>query len=114
LLFIHTNGTSKKKAREMIEQRMRKAFSGPYGTVRNEVYQMYLMEHGSPAYQVPPRPVIEPAVNSVKDEVSKHLLAALSAFSCLKAHRITVAPFSRNFLAVAKPMPLLPPVMIAT
>jgi len=80
LLYIHTNGTSKKAAREEIERRRRKAFSGSYGTVRQEVYQMFLMEHGSPAQQIPPRPVIEPAILTVKNETSKHMISALTSY----------------------------------
>ena len=39
---------------------------------------------------------------------------ALSADACVLAVSMTFAPSFRNLSAVAKPMPLLPPVMMAT
>ena len=39
---------------------------------------------------------------------------ALSTVSCLEPNSTTAAPFSRNFLTVANPIPLVPPVITAT
>lgn len=80
LLYIHTNGVAKRKARQEIEKQIKSGFSGPYGTVREKVFQMFMLEHGSPAYSVPPRPVIEPALMSIKQPISKKLGDALLKF----------------------------------
>ena len=99
LLYIHTNGTSKKEAREEIERRIGKSFSGSYGTVRQEVYQMYLMEHGSPAYSIPPRPVIEQAVLTVKKEISKHMFSALTSYIAGNIENLKVELHSAGSIA---------------
>lgn len=39
----------------------------------------YLNEHGSPAQNIPPRPFLEPGLESVKDELAQHLTSAALA-----------------------------------
>lgn len=80
LLYIQTNGTSKRKARNEIEKQIRKGFAGPYGSVRQKVWQMFLLEHGSPAYHIPPRPVIEPAVLDAKKPIAENLILAFQNY----------------------------------
>ena len=80
LLYIQTNGTSKKRARQEIEKQISKGFSGSYGSVRERVYQMFLLEHGSPAYSIPPRPVIEPAILDIKDKIGESLSLAFKNY----------------------------------
>lgn len=61
LLFIQTNGV--KKATTITD-------NAPKG---NAAYLMYEHEHGSPLYRIPPRPVLEPALNDKKDDI-RHTL----------------------------------------
>lgn len=80
LMYIHTNGTAKKKARNEIEKQIKKGFSGSYGSVREKVFQMFIMEHGSPAYNIPPRPVIEPAILNIKDKIAKRFALSFKQY----------------------------------
>lgn len=46
------------------------------GKAYSKAYEMYIKSHGSPLWHVPPRPVIEPAINDNKKEIAKRLIAA--------------------------------------
>lgn len=80
LMYIQTNGTFKKKARAEVEHQIAKGFSGPYGSVREKVRQMFLLEHGSPAYNIPPRPVIEPAIRDIQDKINERFIKAFQLY----------------------------------
>lgn len=80
LLFIQTNGTFRKEARAEVESQIAKGFSGSYGSTREKVRQMFLLEHGSPAYRIPPRPVIEPAINDIQDKISSYFVKAFQLY----------------------------------
>jgi hypothetical protein len=43
--------------------------------------QMYIQEHGSPAWQIPPRPIIEPAIEDPenKEKITEQLSLAVEA-----------------------------------
>lgn len=64
LLYIHTNGVRDKT---MIREMQHDLDSGtPYSVA----HELYVHENGSPLWQSPPRPVLEPALDSVKDEIA--------------------------------------------
>lgn len=42
----------------------------------NNAELLYIQTHGSPLWHVPPRPVIEPAINYNKKEIAKRLITA--------------------------------------
>ncbi len=65
LLFIHTNGA---RRRSMIKEMDATMDSGkPY----SKAYELYIQSHGSPLWQSPPRPVIEPAIAAHAKEIAE-------------------------------------------
>ena len=58
LAFIHTHGA---RAASMREE-MGKEMDG--GSPYSKAHEMYVQAHGSPLYQIPPRPIIEPAIEA--------------------------------------------------
>ncbi len=66
LLYIHTNGIRDK---DMISEMQHNQDNkdGPY----SEAYKLYVHEHGSPLWQSPPRPVLEPAIDNSKEQVAE-------------------------------------------
>lgn len=68
LLYIHTHGI---RSIEMRNEMNPKVESGemPY----SKAYQMFIHEHGSPLWQSPPRPVLEPAIEHSKEVIAKQL-----------------------------------------
>ena len=79
LLYIQSNGVSKNAARSLIENYMRKNNVG-YSKARQQVWEMWLHEHGSPAYRIPPRPVIEPALMHNQAAISTLMISAVSSY----------------------------------
>ena len=74
LAYIHTHGVDKKSVRQNI-QRFRQQgmnFSG----ARQKAHQMYIMTNGSPAYHIPPRPIIEPAIEANKEKIMQKMQKA--------------------------------------
>lgn len=67
LAYIHTHGVRPKAMRDEMQPEINK------GTPYSTVLQMYIHEHGSINYQVPPRPIIEPAINNAKEDMSELL-----------------------------------------
>lgn len=76
LLYIHTHGVRKKVMRDEMNPKVE---SGEM--LYSQAYQMWLLTHGSPLWQSPPRPVIEPAIEHEpnKKAIAKQLRAALDA-----------------------------------
>lgn len=67
LVYIHTHGVRPKAVRKGMQVEINK------GTKYSTALQMYIHEHGSFAYQVPPRPIIEPAIESSKEDIGELL-----------------------------------------
>lgn len=78
LAFIHTQGVSKMKVAREIDKEVKKGMK--YGEAREKVHAMWILEHGSPGYRIPPRPIIEPAIMSKSDSINKMLSEALKSF----------------------------------
>lgn len=55
LLYVHTNGVRDK---DMIKEMQHDLIDMPY----SKAHELYVQEHGSPLWKVPPRPVLEPAM----------------------------------------------------
>lgn len=58
LAFIHTHGARSASMRKEMDETMEQG--SPYSAA----HQMYVASHGSPLYHVPPRPIIEPAIEA--------------------------------------------------
>lgn len=72
LMYIHTNGVRAWAMRMYMGVKMIKGASYP------EALQMYLHSKGSPQWQIPPRPVIEPAITAKgnKEKITSEMEAA--------------------------------------
>ena len=75
LAYIHSNGIRSITMREKMQPNLNKGI--PY----SKAYQMYIQENGSPLYQSPPRPILDPVIKeNMKlidkkfQEVSKEIL----------------------------------------
>lgn len=70
LLYIHTHGIRDKEMRDEMNPKVESG-EMPY----SKAYQLFLHTHGSPLWQSPPRPVIEPAIayGPNKEAISKQL-----------------------------------------
>lgn len=73
LLYIHTHGVRAKDMRDEMKPSIES------GTLYSKAYQMYIHEHGSPLWQSPPRPVLEPAIENSKEIIAKQLKKVLGA-----------------------------------
>ena len=65
LLYIHTHGIRRRSMINAMNKIMGRG--NPYSVA----YQMYIMEHGSPLWHSPPRPVLEPALNYYWPKIAK-------------------------------------------
>jgi hypothetical protein len=70
LAFIHTNGARSVSMRNEMQPNL----NG--GMAYSQAHQMYVQEHGSELWQVPPRPIIEPVINKNKDLIGKYMKEA--------------------------------------
>jgi hypothetical protein len=68
LLYVHTHGIRKKKMRDEMNPKVE---SGEM--TYSAAYELYIQSHGSPLWQAPPRPVIEPAIEHNKEAIAKQL-----------------------------------------
>lgn len=76
LLYIHTNGIRAASMREEMHPELSE------GTPYSKAYELYVQEHGSPLWQAPPRPVLEPAIKAHGHELAEGLKTAYQkAFS---------------------------------
>jgi hypothetical protein len=78
LAFLNTHGVRKSSMISEMD-----STGQPYGAA----YDMYLHSHGSPAMRIPPRPIIEPAIEAAdnKEAISLELKAA--GMELLNGHR---------------------------
>lgn len=74
LAFMHTHGVRSPKMIKEMEKDIKK------GSSYSEAYKLYLLSHGSPAYRVPPRPIIEPAIEANIEVLAKGLKKAMEHF----------------------------------
>ncbi len=72
LAFLMTNGVRQRPMRKEMEADVEKRGY-------HAAYDMYIQSHGSPLWQTPPRPIIEPAIEDDKEVLSDLLGEALKA-----------------------------------
>lgn len=73
LVYIHTHGVRPEPMRTEMQTDINK------GTKYSIALQMYLKAHGSVTMQIPPRPIIEPAIEKHKDETAESMKDAAVA-----------------------------------
>lgn len=72
LLFLMTNGVRTKAMRmEMQDNVEKKGY--------HKAYEMYIQANGSPLWDIPPRPVVEPAIEADKELIASLLKEAMKA-----------------------------------
>ena len=72
LAFIQTNGIRRKSMREDMASDIQE-----HGY--HKAYDMYIQTHGSPLWNAPPRPIIEPAIEDDKEKITEILGEAAKA-----------------------------------
>ena len=73
LLYILSHGVRKKSMRDEMQPKL------DAGMKYSAAYQLYIMSHGSPLWQIPPRPVLEPAIEAHKDAIVELFNAVIKA-----------------------------------
>lgn len=73
LLYIQTHGVRKKSMRAEMQTKMDEGYK------YSEAFSMYIHAHGSPLWQIPPRPVIEPAIKDAHEKLAKRIQKAAHA-----------------------------------
>ena len=73
LLYILSHGVRKKSMRDEMQPKL------DAGMKYSAAYQLYIMSHGSPLWQIPPRPVLEPAIEANKDAIVELFNAVIKA-----------------------------------
>lgn len=72
LVFLHTNGVRSKQMRDDMQDHVNQ-----FGY--HKAHQMYIHSKGSPLWHVPPRPIIEPAIEDDKEAITELLKKALES-----------------------------------
>jgi hypothetical protein len=70
LAYIHTHGIRAASMRQEMQPAM------DAGKPYSAAYEMYIQSHGSPLWQSPPRPIIEPAIKKHQNEIASELAMA--------------------------------------
>ena len=73
LLYILSHGVRKKSMRQEMQPKI------DAGMKYSAAYQLYIMSHGSPLWQIPPRPVLEPALEAHADAIGELFQAVVKA-----------------------------------
>ena len=70
LLYIHTHGVRRKEMRDEMDAMM------DTGMKYSQAHKLYIREHGSPMLSIPPRPVLQPAIEDNKEYIGQLLAEA--------------------------------------
>ena len=73
LLYILSHGVRKKSMRDEMQQNI------DSGMKYSAAHSLYIQSHGSPLWQIPPRPVLEPAIEESKTPIAKQLKLSMKA-----------------------------------
>ena len=73
LLYILSHGVRKKSMREEMQKNI------DAGMKYSAAHSLYIQSHGSPLWQIPPRPVLEPAIEDSKEPIAKQLKMSYKA-----------------------------------
>lgn len=90
LMYVLTHGVRTKEMREEMSDYMGLTPGGmpimrdfnrfsdnlSKGMPYSAAYELFIHEHGSPLWQIPPRPILEPAINHYKDKIAAQLKVA--------------------------------------
>ncbi|MDU4597187.1 MAG: hypothetical protein E6Y49_04400 [Clostridium sporogenes] len=71
LLYIHTHGVRDTTMRRKMQHDL------DSGVPYSKAHEMYVYENGSPLWNVPPRPVLEPAMDNSKEIIAKQMKKAV-------------------------------------
>lgn len=63
LMYIHTNGAREKSMIQVMQHDIDS--NKPY----SEAHELYVHENGSPLWNIPPRPILEPAMENGKEQM---------------------------------------------
>ena len=67
LMYIHTNGARNKSLIESMQHNI--DANMPY----SEAHELYVHENGSPLWNIPPRPILEPAIENGKEQIAERM-----------------------------------------
>ena len=67
LMYIHTNGARNKSMIESMQHNI--DANMPY----SEAHELYVHENGSPLWNIPPRPMLEPAIENGKEQIAERM-----------------------------------------
>ncbi|KON09689.1 hypothetical protein HYH70_17965 [Clostridium botulinum] len=81
LLYIHTHGVRDTTMRRKMQHDL------DSGVPYSKAHEMYVHENGSPLWNVPPRPVLEPAMDSNRELISEEMKQA--AIRALDGNNVT-------------------------
>lgn len=83
LVYVHTNGV---RNRNMINLMQHNLDSGmPY----SKAHEMYVHENGSPLWDIPPRPILQPAIENSKEQLAE--LMKLALLDALNGKNVSVS-----------------------
>ena len=73
LLYILSHGVRKKSMRDEMQKNI------DSGMKYSAAHSLYIQSHGSPLWQIPPRPVLEPAIEESKTPIAKQLKLSMKS-----------------------------------
>lgn len=73
LLYIQSNGVRKESMRDEMQAHI------DAGMKYSAAHSLYVQSHGSPLWQIPPRPVLEPAIKANKKPIANQLKKSYEA-----------------------------------
>lgn len=73
LLYLHTHGVRTPAMRAEMQKNI------DTGMKYSAAHSLYVQTHGSPAYAIPPRPILEPAIKDSKAVIGKQIAGAYRA-----------------------------------
>lgn len=78
LAYIHTHGVDKQSVRTRIIELQKQGYN--FKSARKAAQRLYESKYGSPAYRIPPRPIIEPAIEANSEKIQEKINLAVSNF----------------------------------
>lgn len=73
LLYLHTHGVRSSAMRTEMQPSIKS------GMKYSAAHSLYVQTHGSPAYSIPPRPVLQPAIKNSRTVIGKQIAGAYRA-----------------------------------
>ncbi|CAI3646946.1 conserved hypothetical protein [Clostridium neonatale] len=67
LMYIHTNGARETSMINAMQHNINNDM--PY----SEAHELYVHENGSPLWNIPPRPILEPAIENGKEQIAERM-----------------------------------------